>query len=58
MNGPMNASVANQKLHRKVFEMIKDTAENMREYGFSLTRMLSYKDKIYDFVLIRENMDQ
>ena len=27
----------------------------MREYGFSLTRILPYKDKIYDFVLIREN---
>ena len=27
----------------------------MREYGFSLTRILSYKDKIGDFVLTREN---
>ena len=24
-------------------------------YGFSLTRILPYKDKIYDFVIIREN---
>ena len=23
------------------------TAENMREYGFTVTRILSYKDKIY-----------
>ena len=27
----------------------------MREYGFSLTRILPYKDKAYDFVLIQEN---
>ena len=27
----------------------------MREYGFSVTRILPYKDKIVDFVLIREN---
>ena len=30
----------------------------MREYGFSLTRILPYKDKIYDSVLIRENIGQ
>ena len=30
----------------------------MREYGFSLTYILPYKDKIYDFVLIRENKGQ
>ena len=30
----------------------------MREYGFSLTRILPNKDKIYDFILIRENMGQ
>ena len=30
----------------------------MREYGFSLTRILPYKDKIVDFVLIRENKGQ
>ena len=30
----------------------------MREYGFSLTRILPYKDKIVDFVLIRENSGQ
>ena len=30
----------------------------MREYGFSLTRILPYKDKIYDFVLIQENKGQ
>ena len=27
-------------------------------YWFSLTRILPYKDKIYDFVLIRENTSQ
>ena len=27
----------------------------MREYGFSVTRILPYKDKIYDFIYIREN---
>ena len=31
------------------------TAYNMREYGFSLTRILQYKNRIYDSVLIREN---
>ena len=30
----------------------------MREYGFSLTRILLYKDKIYDFAPIRENTGQ
>ena len=30
----------------------------MREYGFSLTRILPYKDKIVDFVLMRENKGQ
>ena len=30
----------------------------MREYGFSLTRILPYKDKIYDSVLVRENTGQ
>ena len=30
----------------------------MREYEFSLTRFLPYKDKIYDFLLIRENTGQ
>ena len=30
----------------------------MREYGFSLTRILPDKDKIYDFVLIRESTAQ
>ena len=29
-----------------------------REYGFSLTCILAYKDKIVDFVLIRENTCQ
>ena len=28
---------------------------NMREYGFSLTRVLPYKNRIYDSVFIREN---
>ena len=27
----------------------------MREYGFSVTRILPYIDKVVDFVLIREN---
>ena len=30
----------------------------MREYGLSLTRVLPYKDKILDFLLIRENTGQ
>ena len=30
----------------------------MREYGFSLTRILPYKDKIYDSVPLRENTGQ
>ena len=30
----------------------------MREYGFSLTRIHPYKDKIYDSVLIQENTGQ
>ena len=30
----------------------------MREYGFSLNNILPYKNKIYDFVLIRENTVQ
>ena len=30
----------------------------MREYEFSLTRVLPYKDKIYDFVFISENTSQ
>ena len=34
------------------------TSKNMREYGFSLTRFLSYKDKIYNYVLTWENTRQ
>ena len=34
------------------------TAQNMPEYGFSLTRIFPYKDRIGDAALIRENMDQ
>ena len=30
----------------------------MREYGFSLTRILPFKDKIVDFVPIQENTGQ
>ena len=30
----------------------------MREYGFSQNRILSYKDKIVDFVITRENTSQ
>ena len=30
----------------------------MREYVLSMTRILPYKDKIYDFVYIRENTGQ
>ena len=30
----------------------------MQEYGFPLTRILPYKDRIYDSVLIRENTGQ
>ena len=33
-------------------------AQIIREYEFSLTRILPYNDKIYDSVLIRENTDQ
>ena len=35
---------------------IESIAQNMREYGFSLARILQYKDRIVDSVLIRENM--
>ena len=34
------------------------TAYTMPEYGFSLSCISQYKDKIYDFVLIRENTGQ
>ena len=34
------------------------TEQNMRKYGFSLTRMLLYDDRIYDPVFIRENTSQ
>ena len=30
----------------------------MREYGFSLTLIFPYKNKIYDFAVIRENTGQ
>ena len=30
----------------------------MSEYGFSVTRIFPYIDRIYDFVLIQEYMDQ
>ena len=30
----------------------------MQGYGFSMTRILPYKDKIYNFVLTRENTGQ
>ena len=35
-----------------------NTAQNMREYGFSLTHILPCKDKIVDFILIQENNGQ
>ena len=31
---------------------------NITEYGFSLIRIFSYKDRIYDFVFIRESKIQ
>ena len=34
------------------------TAENMPEYGFSLTSILPYKGRFYESVLTRENMGQ
>ena len=34
------------------------TAQNMLERGFSLTGLFPYKDKIYNSVLVRENMGQ
>ena len=34
------------------------TAWNMREYGLSRSHILPYKDKIKDFVLIRDNTGQ
>ena len=45
---------------QRTFEYIRITltAKNMREYGFSLTRILPYKDRNYDSVLIRENKGQ
>ena len=30
----------------------------MQEYGFSLTRILPYKERIYDSAIIWENADQ
>ena len=40
-------------------EIWKDTLrKNMSEYGFSLTRIFSYKDRVVDTVLIRENTGQ
>ena len=30
----------------------------MPEYGFSLNRIFPYKDRIYDYVLIREDTGQ
>ena len=30
----------------------------MQEYGFSLTLIFAYKDRMDDFVLTRENMGQ
>ena len=46
-----------------IFERVLDTpltdsTSNMLEYGFSLTRILSYKDRICGSVLIRENTGQ
>ena len=38
---------------KKVF-----SASNVREYGFSLTRILPDKDRICDSVYIRENTGQ
>ena len=32
--------------------------QNMQEHGFTLTRIFPYKDRIYDFVLIREDTGQ
>ena len=40
------------------FSETSNTTQNMREYGFSLTRILPYKDKIHDFALIPENTGQ
>ena len=34
------------------------TTKNMREYRFSLTRILPYKGRFYDSALIRENTGQ
>ena len=34
------------------------TGQNMRECGFSMTRILPYKNRIVDSVLIQENMGQ
>ena len=41
-----------------ISQSIQSTAKNMREYGFSLTRFLPYKDRNVDSELIRENTGQ
>ena len=45
-------SLMNARHWRLRWQCIK----HARNTGFSLTRILPYKDKIFDFVLIRENM--
>ena len=35
--------------------MFSLTMQDMQEYGFSLTRIFPYKDRIIDSILIREN---
>ena len=48
----------NADTQRKQVVSASSTAQNMREYGFSLTRIPPHKDKIVDFLLIRENTGQ
>ena len=38
-----------------IFFTIASIAKNMRKYGLRLTRILPYKDRIIDSVLIRKN---
>ena len=35
-----------------------NTAQNLREQWFQLTRIFLYREKIVEFALIRENMSQ
>ena len=48
----------NEIVKRSLSIIYNNTAENIPEYGVSLTPIFPYKDKIVDPVLIRENTGQ